>query len=170
MLLRRSTVQPDLRKTGAKNDSLLEEVPSFGKAWAMSPKMNASVVLTPSAQVKQRFFAVGGFADNKLEVQEDGRLSDDGKSYDLDKLSKEMNEITDEDVMEHLASKHRFKDNSKVFHMAIIDYLQDWNANKKMELIAKSEILRNEPEIISAMHPTPYGDRFLSFMKKEVFD
>lgn len=71
--------------------------------------------------------------------------------------------------MKRLASKHRFSDNKKVFHIAIIDYLQAWNCNKKTETFAKSKLLRNQPEDISSMAPGPYGERFLSFMKKEVF-
>jgi hypothetical protein len=30
---------------------------------------------------------MGGFAENKLEFDQDGLLSDDGASYDLDELS-----------------------------------------------------------------------------------
>jgi len=112
---------------------------------------------------------MGGFTENKLEFDSDGLLSDDGESYDLDELSEQGREITDEEVCDILASKHRFKDKGKVFHIAIIDYLQSWNCNKKGETFAKNVILRNKKEDISSMPPIPYGERFLSFMKKEVF-
>ena len=111
---------------------------------------------------------MGGFAGN-LTFDDDGKLSDDGASYDLDELSQEQKNISDEDVMNILASKHRFKDKGKVFHIAIIDYLQSWNCNKKGETFAKNVILGNKKEDISSMAPIPYGERFLSFMKKEVF-
>lgn len=118
---------------------------------------------------KNRMFPMGGFTENKLEFDSDGLLSDDGESYDLDELSEQGREITDEEVCDILASKHRFKDKGKVFHIAIIDYLQSWNCNKKGETFAKNVILRNKKEDISSMPPIPYGERFLSFMKKEVF-
>lgn len=76
-----------------------------------------------SPQEKKRFFNMGGFAANRLDFGEDGLLSDDGESLDLDELSLQAQDITDEDVCEMLASKHRFKDKGKVFHIAIIDYL-----------------------------------------------
>ena len=43
---------------------------------------------------------MGGFADTKLEFDEDGNLSDDGASYDLDELSAQMESLTDEEVLE----------------------------------------------------------------------
>jgi hypothetical protein len=122
---------------------------------------------TPNS--KSRLFPMGGFAANRLSFDEEGKLSDDGASYDLDELSLEDKNVTDEEVMNMLASKHRFNDKGKVFHIAIIDYLQSWNCNKKGETFAKNVILGNKKEDISSMPPIPYGDRFLSFMKKEVF-
>jgi hypothetical protein len=38
-----------------------------------------------------------------------------------------------------------------------------------METFAKNKVLGHPKEDISSMAPIPYGDRFLSFMKKEVF-
>lgn len=49
---------------------------------------------------KLRLFNMGGFAENKLEFDEDGLLSDDGASYDLDELSAQMESLTDEEVLE----------------------------------------------------------------------
>ena len=122
-----------------------------------------------SPSEKNRMFPMGGFAENKLDFNSDGLLSDDGESYDLDELSEFQKDITDEEVCEIVASRHRFKDDKKVFHIAIIDYLQSWNCNKKGETFTKNVILRNKKEDISSMPPVPYGERFMSFMKKEVF-
>jgi hypothetical protein len=69
-----------------------------------------SQALTPKGD-KSRFFPMGGFSANKLRIQDDGKLSDDGASYDLDELSEQEKAITDDDVLDMLASKHRFVDN-----------------------------------------------------------
>ena len=84
---------------------------------------------------------MGGFNENKLHFNDDGLLSDDGESYDLDELSQQAKEVTDDDVCEMLASRHRFRDKGKVFHIAIIDYLQNWTCNKKAETFLKTTFL-----------------------------
>ena len=68
-----------------------------------------------------------------------------------------------------LASKHRFKDKGKVYHLAIIDYLQGWNCGKQGETFFKTNFLGQEKKAVSSMPPIPYGDRFYQFMKEEVF-
>jgi hypothetical protein len=40
-----------------------------------------------------------------------------------------------------LASRHRFRDKGKVFHIAIIDYLQNWTCNKRGETFLKTTVL-----------------------------
>ena len=88
------------------------------------PLLDSTMTRLPTTpNSKARMFAMGGFAANKLLFDEQGNLSDDGASYDLDELSLENKEISDEDVLNILASKHRFKDKGKVYHIAIIDYL-----------------------------------------------
>ena len=47
--------------------------------------VNSNKSTTP--QAKARLFAMGGFSENKLNFNDDGKLSDDGESYDLDELS-----------------------------------------------------------------------------------
>ena len=47
--------------------------------------VNSNKRTTP--QAKARLFAMGGFSENKLNFNDDGKLSDDGESYDLDELS-----------------------------------------------------------------------------------
>jgi Phosphatidylinositol-4-phosphate 5-Kinase len=49
--------------------------------------------------------------------------------------------------------------------MAIIDYLQDFNLDKKMENAIKIKLKGNK---ISAVPPKPYQGRFFRFMKKYV--
>jgi len=85
------------------------------------PAEKRKIGLSPSN--KNRIFAMGGFSSNKLDFDDEGLLSDDGESYDLDELSGFEKDLTDEEICEIVASKHRFKDDKKVFHIAIIDYL-----------------------------------------------
>ena len=72
--------------------------------------------------------------------------------------------------MDMLASKHRFKDDGKIFHIGIIDYLQEYNTLKKIERNTKVVLERTTFEAISVAEPTFYGTRFVNFMEKEVFN
>lgn len=54
-----------------------------------------------------------------------------------------------------------------VYHLAIIDYLQDYNWDKKMEHFAKS-IWRGRKSEISAVPPERYAKRYISFMEDQV--
>ena len=55
-----------------------------------------------------------------------------------------------------------------VYHLAIIDYLQTYNMHKQMESKFKTNILVRQRELISAVEPKLYGERFIKFMKNEV--
>jgi len=54
-----------------------------------------------------------------------------------------------------------------IYHIGIIDYLQDYNVDKKIENFLKYTILRNGSGI-SAVPPPKYGERFLRFMRDHV--
>jgi len=113
---------------------------------------------------------MGGFAGKKLKFDSDGFLSDDGQSLDLDELSRQGKDLDDDEIMDMLASKHRFQDDGKILHIAIIDYLQNWNLSKKGETCAKTLLLGQRKDAVSSMPPIPYGERFLRFMHAEVFN
>lgn len=55
-----------------------------------------------------------------------------------------------------------------IYHLAIIDYLQDYNIDKQMENKFKSILNRETENLISAVKPEPYQKRFIEFMRKEV--
>ena len=55
----------------------------------------------------------------------------------------------------------------EAYHLGIIDFLQEWNLNKKMERAWKS--LKGDPNQISAMEPIGYQQRFNIFLGKKVF-
>lgn len=54
-----------------------------------------------------------------------------------------------------------------IYHMAIIDYLQDFNIDKKLENKLKVFINEKGAEI-SAIEPTGYCKRFQRFMRDKV--
>ena len=53
--------------------------------------------------------------------------------------------------------------------MSIIDYLQEWDLNKKAEHFCKTYLLGKSKKNISAVEPTKYAKRFLNFMQHHVF-
>ena len=54
-----------------------------------------------------------------------------------------------------------------MYHIGIIDYLQDYNLDKKIENFLKYR-LKGDGDGISAMPPPFYADRFLRFMRDHV--
>ena len=57
-------------------------------------------------------------------------------------------------------------DGMYLYHLGIIDYLQDFNINKKGENYFKGMI--DDATQISAVHPKPYAERFYKFMQETV--
>ena len=53
-----------------------------------------------------------------------------------------------------------------LYHMGVIDYLQDFNLNKKLENKFKSQI--KDGDYISAVPPPWYAKRFIEFMCNNV--
>jgi hypothetical protein len=79
ILRKTNTLREKSSKTPKKANNNLLSLPNSN----MSANSNKST--TP--QAKARLFAMGGFSENKLNFNDDGKLSDDGESYDLDELS-----------------------------------------------------------------------------------
>jgi hypothetical protein len=53
-----------------------------------------------------------------------------------------------------------------IYHLGIIDYLQDFNMDKFLENKFKS--MRDDGNLISAVPPEPYSHRFFNFMQNQV--
>ena len=53
------------------------------------------------------------------------------------------------------AQRHRIEsaDEQEVFHIAVIDYLQEWNLSKKLERFAKCTLKGKDREQVSAVPP-----------------
>lgn len=91
-----------------------------------------------------------------------GTITSDGSS-DL---------INGDDVPPHQrfkTSRHMFLSSNLqyIYHLSIIDYLQDYNLDKKFENFAKT-ILRGRKAEISAVNPNRYAKRYIEFMENEV--
>lgn len=80
-----------------------------------------------------------------------------------------MCDLEDENV-DSLHKKHVFVSDKEIYHVSIIDYLQDWNYNKKYERFFKTVLLRKDPATLSAIEPEQYALRFLHFVQMNVLD
>lgn len=73
-------------------------------------------------------------------------------------------------VGEWMSERHRFQYLKKILHISIIDYLQEWNLNKKAERAYKTILLRKDPVGLSAVEPETYARRFRLFAASNVFE
>ena len=81
-----------------------------------------------------------------------------------------------EQITSKLQTAHRFEnlsrneyksyDNSMIYHLGIIDFLQQWTVQKKLEAFARSRILMRDPWLSSCIRPSLYQLRFLRFIRK----
>jgi len=55
----------------------------------------------------------------------------------------------------------------QVYHLGIIDYLQQWDLNKKSENLAK-RLLTLDASKISAVNPVLYEKRFVKFVEDSI--
>ena len=62
------------------------------------------------------------------------------------------------------SSVHMFNGPTEIYHVAIIDYLQAWNTNKKGERFLKTTIKGKDGSTLSVIEPSQYGKRYIEFM------
>merc|ERR1711957_212709 len=67
-------------------------------------------------------------------------------------------------------TRHKYisNDGHYIYHMAIIDYLQGWDLEKKGEAFLKVWIKQAKADKISACEPRQYARRWEAFMKDQV--
>lgn len=65
-------------------------------------------------------------------------------------------------------NEYKSNDNSMIYHFGIIDFLQKWTTQKKVENFGRS-IMIDETKI-SCVNPTLFEKRFLDFIRKEVLN
>jgi len=72
--------------------------------------------------------------------------------------------------LEFDGNRHKFLsiDGKYIYHVGIIDYLQDFNLEKQFESKLKLFINKSGAQI-SAIDPKPYATRYLKFMRDKVF-
>ena len=69
----------------------------------------------------------------------------------------------------HALSKHEFIGDKYIYHIAIIDYLQEWNNSKKGERAIKTIFKGADGSKLSAIEPKEYMTRFIKFCNQVVF-
>lgn len=69
-----------------------------------------------------------------------------------------------------LKEKHCFYQENKIYHIAVIDYLQEWNTSKKSERCIKTNLLGKNGDDLSAIEPNQYAKRFLKFYERYLFN
>jgi len=124
--------------------SLLLAIEKIGKS-------NSSVGVNPSSSFLETQTVSRHETENSGSRNPEGRLSARFAS-----LTKNRYELESEDG--------RVK-----YHVALIDYLQEWNLNKKLERYAKIYFKNADPSGLSAIAPAEYQRRFMRFMKDIVF-
>jgi len=62
-------------------------------------------------------------------------------SFVSNELSKSKREVG-----EWMQERHMFQQGSKILHISIIDYLQEWNLSKKLERGYKTLVLRKNSQ------------------------
>ena len=69
-----------------------------------------------------------------------------------------------------MGNRHKYiSENGRfIYHIAIIDYLQEYNLEKKAENFIKVNFYQRDENKISATNPLLYMKRFYQFMKEEV--
>ena len=67
-----------------------------------------------------------------------------------------------------MSRRHCFLKGKRVYHIAIIDYLQEWNLSKKLERFSKTILLGKDGPTLSAIEPDAYAARFRSFVEKNI--
>ena len=81
----------------------------------------------------------------------------------------DLKTLTNVQFANFLKHKHSFVSGRFIYHVAIIDYLQEWNLNKKAERFVKTKILFKDGNTLSAIEPIEYARRFQHFMSLNVF-
>ena len=65
-------------------------------------------------------------------------------------------------------NEYKSHDNSMIYHVGIIDFLQRWTPQKKMENFLRSRL--TDQMQISCVNPELFQQRFLNFIRKEVLN
>ena len=72
------------------------------------------------------------------------------------------------DIGRLMSRTHCFVNGKRVYHFAVIDYLQEWNLSKKAERFTKTVLLGKDGATLSAIEPNQYAQRFQCFMERNV--
>lgn len=106
---------------------------------------------------------------NEFEATSDGRGStDDRKLSGRRRSSKAKPDIVPRQSFIKTRHKYLSRDGKYYYHISVIDFLQDWNFDKKGESFLKTNILCRDYSRMSAVSPQTYCNRFIKFMRDKV--
>lgn len=88
--------------------------------------------------------------------------------YSLLLVIEETSSRSNQDSLKTSCNKFISTDKKLVYHIGVIDYLQNWNMTKKVENYYKTKILQRQQ--ISAVNPKEYASRWLNFMQSKPFN
>lgn len=107
-----------------------------------------------------------------LAIEKDASVGTDHRSYNNSLNTLDLDDLTGiNDALNttsFIKSNHCFQKETKIFHISIIDYLQEWNLQKKMERLSKTLVLGKDGKNLSAIEPNEYANRFRNFMESNV--
>jgi len=88
-----------------------------------------------------------------------------------DSKAKAESDLNESQELIEARNRHRYFSTcgNYVYHIAIIDYLTQFNFNKRVESFYKVNLKNQDMKKVSCVNYDIYGDRFLEFMIKEVF-
>ena len=97
------------------------------------------------------------------EEEDDGGTEVEGER---ENAKVEVQKLSELEVLEMLAAKHRLQDAGKIVHIGIIDYLTNYTKAKQVEKWAKS--MSADAATVSVAHPNDYGQRFKTWITENV--
>ena len=93
--------------------------------------------------------------------------------YSLLVMTEKLSSNTIDTIQLDSLSRNQFwsQDCQHIYHLGIIDYLQEFTTAKRMESWLKTSFKSKEKAYqISCVHPSIYSERFVEFMTNEVFE
>ena len=103
----------------------------------------------------------------KSDYSLDGTSVLSGSSFNQTQYTKMSKFSTTQSVNSTQRHKYYSQCGKYIYHLAIIDYLQEYNLSKWGENFLKKNLLRRDGDLISAVIPSLYRNRFMKFMKEE---
>ena len=92
-------------------------------------------------------------------VEKRSKLTSDSREAELSSIAfEESNDSQWRYILESDCDRYKY-------HISLIDYLQEWDTNKKLERFAKCKLQNADEKGLSAIEPSDYQKRFFYFVR-----